>query len=139
LTVHVSNINTLKSIYCANFHSVIKYGISFWDNSSNSGKIFPLQQKIVKIFSLMNFIIKNQEIFLTNSSTHNINTRNKHDLHRPNANPTCFQKSTFYAGIKNFNNLPPSVTVLKNKLEKFKPTLRKYLHTHCFYSVDDFL
>jgi hypothetical protein len=27
LTVHVSNINTLKSIYCACFHYVIKYGI----------------------------------------------------------------------------------------------------------------
>jgi len=28
--VHISNINTLKSIYCAYFYSVIKYGIIFW-------------------------------------------------------------------------------------------------------------
>jgi len=28
--VHISNINNLKSIYCAYFHSVIKYGITFW-------------------------------------------------------------------------------------------------------------
>jgi len=28
--VHISNINTLKSVYCAYFHSVIKYGIIFW-------------------------------------------------------------------------------------------------------------
>ena len=37
---HISNINTLKSIYIAYFHSIIKYGIIFWANSSNSGKIF---------------------------------------------------------------------------------------------------
>jgi len=28
--VHISNINTLKSIYHAYFHSVIKYQIIFW-------------------------------------------------------------------------------------------------------------
>ena len=27
--VHISNINTLKSVYCACFHSVVKYGIIF--------------------------------------------------------------------------------------------------------------
>ena len=47
--VHISNINTLKSIYYAYFHSIIKYGIIFWGNSSNSGKIFTLQKKIVSI------------------------------------------------------------------------------------------
>jgi len=32
--VHTSNINTLKSIYYVYFHSVTKYGIIFWVNSS---------------------------------------------------------------------------------------------------------
>jgi hypothetical protein len=31
---------------------------------------------------------------------------------------SCFQKSIFYAGIKIFNNLPPSVTILKNDKAK---------------------
>jgi hypothetical protein len=36
---------------------------------------------------LMNFIINNnQENFHKNSSIHNINTRNKYHIHRPNAN-----------------------------------------------------
>ena len=69
---------------------------------------------------------------------HNINTRNKHHLHRPNASLLCFQTSTFYASIKIFNSLPPSVTILKNGKEKFKTALRKYLHMHSFYSVDKF-
>jgi hypothetical protein len=48
-------------------------------------------------------IVNNQEIFQTNSSMHNINTRNKHHLHRPNVELSCFQKNTSYAGIKIFD------------------------------------
>ena len=40
---HVSNINTLKSIYYAHFHYVIKYGI-IWGNTSNTVKIFHLKE-----------------------------------------------------------------------------------------------
>jgi hypothetical protein len=103
--VHISNINNLKSIYYAYFHSIIKYEIIFWGNSSYSGKIFTVHEKIIRlmagastrtsctnlfkqleilpdpcqyIFSLMNFLINSQEIFQINSSIHNINTRNKH-------------------------------------------------------------
>jgi hypothetical protein len=35
---HTSNIDILKSIYFAYFHSSIKYGIIFWGNSSDSKK-----------------------------------------------------------------------------------------------------
>ena len=73
-----------------------------------------------------------------NSTTHNINTRNKHHLHRPNATQSCFQKSTFCACIKIFNSLPPSLTILKNEKAKFKEVFRKYLNTHSLYSVDEF-
>jgi len=40
--VRNSNSNILKSIYYACFHSIMKYGILFWGNSTNSGKIFNL-------------------------------------------------------------------------------------------------
>jgi len=63
---HISNIYTQIFAY---FHHVIKCGIIFGGNSSNSGKIFTLQKKIVRII----------------------------------ANQSCFQKGTFYAGIKSFN------------------------------------
>ena len=49
-----------------------------------------------------------------------------------------FKKSTFYEGIKIFNSLPPSVTIIKKMKAKFKAALRKYLHTHRFYSVGAF-
>jgi hypothetical protein len=46
---HISNINILKSIYFTYFHSIIKYGIIFWGNSSNGRKIFTLQKQIIRI------------------------------------------------------------------------------------------
>jgi len=54
------------------------------------------------IHSLMSFSIENQEIFQTNSSVHNINTRNKHHFHRPVANLSCLQKGASYCGIRIF-------------------------------------
>jgi hypothetical protein len=91
------------------------------------------------LVSLKSFIVTNQEIFLTDSSLHNINTMTEHHLpHRPDASLSCFQKSTFFAGIKNFQTLIPIVTILKNDKAKFKAALRKYLHAHSFYSVDEF-
>ena len=90
------------------------------------------------ILSVMNVIINNQETFQWNSSIHNINTRNKHHLHGPDTKLSYFQKSTFYSGIKIFNNLWSRVTFLKNDKAKFKAALITYLHTQSFYSVDEF-
>jgi IS1 family transposase len=164
--VPISDITTLKSIYFAYFHSIIKYGIIFWGNSSYSIKIFTLQKIIIRILadaqprtscrsllkklqilpvpcqyiqSIRNFVINNQEAFQTNSAIHNINTRNKHHLHRPNANLSCFKKSAYYAGIRIFKRLPLSLSVLMNDKAKFKKAVKKYLNTHSFYSVDDIM
>jgi hypothetical protein len=49
--VRIANANTLKSIYYAYLHSIIKYGIIFWSNSSNGRKVFTLQNKIVRIMA----------------------------------------------------------------------------------------
>jgi hypothetical protein len=126
----------LKSIYFAYFHSLVKYGIIFLSNSSDSKKVFTLQKKTVRIivgikpqnscadlfkglqilpllceyiFSLLNFIRSNQEHFQANSVAHSVNIRNKHHLNRPTANLSGIQKSTHYSGIKIFNNLPSSL------------------------------
>ena len=86
----------------------------------------------------MSFFIGNQEKFQTNSSVHSINTRNKHHLHRLVTNLSCFQKSAPYSGIRIFNNLPRSITSLKNENTQFKVALKKFLYVHSFYSVDEF-
>ena len=68
---------------------------------------------------------------------HNINTRNKHYLHRPVANLSCFQKGASFSGIRIFNSLPRSITNLKNEKTQFKVALKKFLNAHSFYSVDE--
>jgi hypothetical protein len=91
------------------------------------------------IFSLMIFIARNQEMFPTNSHIHTVNTRDKNQLHRPIPNLSCFQKSAYYAGIKIFHSLPWNLTTLIHKQVQFKVALKKYLSTHSFYSVDEFI
>ena len=54
LMVHVSDINTFKSIYCAYFRSIAKYGIIFWGSSSNSGNIFTVQKKLSELWLVDN-------------------------------------------------------------------------------------
>jgi hypothetical protein len=80
------------------------------------------------ISSLLNFVI----------AIHCVNTRNKLHLHRPVANLTCFQKSTYYSGIKSFSNLPASLRSLMNEKAKFKIASKQYLNKCSFYSVDEF-
>jgi hypothetical protein len=44
------------------------------------------------IFTLMNFVVNNQEHFQTNLAIHIVNTRNRDHLHRPTANLFMFSK-----------------------------------------------
>jgi hypothetical protein len=90
------------------------------------------------IYSMMSLFIGNQEKFQSNSSVHNINTRNKHHLHRPVADLSCFQKGASYSAINIFNSLPRSITNLKNEKTQYKVTIKKFLNAHCFCSVDEF-
>ena len=48
------------------------------------------------IFSLPLFVVKNRELFRSNSDVHNINTRYISDLHLPIANLATFQKGVFF-------------------------------------------
>jgi hypothetical protein len=163
---HILNINVLEIVYFANFHSVVEYGIIFWGNSSNIGHVFLLHKKIIRImvgvssrclyrslfvklniltlpclyiYSLMLFVLKNMASYHTNSSIHTINTRYKNQLHRPVANLLCFQKGVFYSGLRIFNSLPLAILECQKNKSRFRAALRKYLVSHCFYSVDEFL
>jgi hypothetical protein len=45
----------------------------------------------------------------------------------------------YYAGIKIFNSLPSNITALIDKQAQFKVALKRYLITHSFYSVEEFM
>jgi len=82
----------LKMIYYSCFHSVVSYGIMFWDHSSSSIRVFRLQKRIIRItmgyrirdscrklfiklkilplpslyiLSILLFVIENKELFAT--------------------------------------------------------------------------
>jgi hypothetical protein len=42
---------TLRMVYFSYFHSIIKYGIIFWGNSTNISRVFKLQKKVIRIIS----------------------------------------------------------------------------------------
>ena len=45
---HILNIKTLKVVYFTHFHSLIKYGIIFWGNSTTICKMFIVQKEILR-------------------------------------------------------------------------------------------
>jgi hypothetical protein len=86
----------------------------------------------------MSFIINNQEIFQTTLYTILIRGISIIFIDQI-PNYLVFKQGTFCAGIKIFNSLSPSVAILQNDMAKCEAALRKYLHTHCFYFVDEFV
>ena len=163
---YIGCIATLKMIYYAYFHSKLQYGIIFWGNSVESTRVFQLQKKIIRamtgsntrvscrplfkslgimtlpsqyILTLMRFLSQNIEMYVTNGSVHELNTRNKLKLYVPNVNLSLRQKGVHYASIKIFNKLPKSIADLVLVKGHFIASLEKYLLKKTFYSVDEFL
>jgi hypothetical protein len=89
------------------------------------------------IFTLMNFVVNNQQHFQT--AIYGVNPRTRDHLHRTTANLSCFQKGAYFAGIKIFNSLPSDLRSLTNEKAQFKVALKRHLNTNSFYSVQEFL
>ena len=111
------SLDVLRRTYFSYVHSIISYGIIFWGNSSHSEKIFKIQKIIIRIimnssknascqqlfkdlnilpiqsqyiFSILSFVTKNKDQFLSNSQVHKINTRQTSDLYVPTVNLTVY-------------------------------------------------
>jgi hypothetical protein len=91
------------------------------------------------IFTLMNFVINNQELFFRQIQQYTVLTLGIGAIFIDQLQLTCFQKSACYAGIKIFNSLPSNLRSLINRKAQFKVALKTYLNTHSFYSVEEFL
>ena len=48
---HIVPIDTLRVIYFAHIHSIIRYDTIFWGSSSHTNKVFILQKKIIRIIT----------------------------------------------------------------------------------------
>ena len=90
------------------------------------------------ILSLMLFVAKNKQLFVLNSDTHSESTRQLDNLHHPITNLTVYQQGVHYMGVKVFNNLPPHIKDASNKVRKFEKCLKRFLHIHSFYSLEEY-
>jgi hypothetical protein len=159
---HTTSTDTLKSIYFAYFHSVMKYGVIFWVNFPSSEIIFTLQKRNVRIiadvksrnscrnlvtsleilplsceyiFTSMNFVVNNQEHFQTNSAIHSVNTRNRDHLYRPTANFSCFQKMHTMLASKSsaiFHQIWEVLWIKRHNLSSIKKLLKYSLLLLCW-------
>jgi len=49
-----------------------------------------------------------------------------------------YQKGVYYSGIKILKGLPKEIKDISSKPNEFKAALMHFLHTHSFYSLDEF-
>jgi len=47
----IISLETLRMIYFAYIHSIIRYGIIFWGNQSYCDKIFKIQKRVIRIIT----------------------------------------------------------------------------------------
>jgi len=159
------SLDVLRSTYFSYVHSIISYGIIFWGNSSHNEEIFKIQKRIVRIimnssnnascrqlfeelnilpihsqyiFSILLFVTKNKDQFLSNSQVHKINTRQTSDLYVPTANLATYQKGVYYSGIKIYNHLPTTFKDLSGDKNKFTLALKRYPLHNSFYSLEEY-
>jgi len=143
---HISSTDTLKS-------TVVKWGIFFGGNSSNSILIITFEKRTLRIiagvksrnlfmrlyilplpceytFTLMNVLVNNQEIFQETPAIHNVNTWNMDHLHRTIPKLSRVQSSVHNHGIRIFNSLSSNPRSLMNKKAQVKGALKRYLNAY---------
>ena len=159
----VMSLHTLKTVYYSCFNAILSYGLPFWGNSPHIIKVFRIQKRITRIMlgcnqrvscrnlfrrlkilplashyvlSLMLFIIKNKNLFTLISEHHATRTRQLSNLYQPMTTMTTYQRGIHYMGVKIFNNLPQSIKEVSNNAREFENCLKRFLHTHSFYSFN---
>jgi len=69
---------------------------------------------------------------------HSINTRTKPNLHQSLSYLTTYQKGTYYIRIKVLNSLPTQIKDFSYNIKLFKLTLKSYLYSHSFYTLEEY-
>jgi len=156
------SLDVLRITYFLYAHSILSYRIIFWGNSSYSDDIFKIQKRIIMnssrnascrqlfkdlnilpiqsqyIYSIILFVTKHKDQFLSNSQVHKINTRQTFDLYVPTANLTIYQRGIYYSGIKIYNHLPTAIKDLSDDKNKFKLAKKRYPLHNSFYSLEEY-
>jgi hypothetical protein len=84
------------------------------------------------------FVVQNKNFFLTNNANHKLDTRQRNNLHLPQANLTVYLKGAYYSGIKIYNKLPLEIKNAAGNQKKFKTTLKIFLYNYSFYTIEEY-
>jgi len=98
-------------------------------------EILPFESQYILL--LMLFVVQNENLFTLNSENHTESTRQFNNFYQPITNFTVYQKEVHYMGIRIFNNLPPYIKDISN-VRKFEIHLKRSLHIHYFYSIEEY-
>jgi len=155
---------TLKAIYYAHFHAIMKYGVIFWGQSPGSSSAFLLPKRVIRtiigcgartscrtlfhelgiltltsqyIFSLLQFVVKSSNLFSLNRNIHSFNTSQQSNFHQPSAHLKKYQLGPYYMGIL-FNTLPSTLKTKSHNLSRFRTLLKKFLLESSLYSLEEF-
>jgi hypothetical protein len=156
---------TLRIVYFAYVHSLLSYGIILWGNSLHSYSVFKIQKRVLWIMnkygyrdscrqlfknwgilpfysqyivSLMLFVVRNAHLYIMNQDTHGVNTRHNTDFHFPIVRLTAIKEGAYFMVMKICNHLPTNIKILSNRIELFKPALKKYLLRQSLYSLEEY-
>jgi len=99
--------------------------------------ILPLKSQY--IFFLLLFVVRNRELYKSNSDNHNIDIRHSTDMHPPMSKLTTFQKGAYYFRIRVINHLPPSLKILSSEMKQCTSASKQFLLTNSFYSMNIFI
>jgi len=94
--------------------------------------ILPLHSQY--ILSLLLFVVKNIDEFISNSEEHSINTWHRSDIYPPSIKLTKYQKRVYYSGIKIFSHLPQNIKSLSWNVKKFKLALKRFFGGFILYT-----
>lgn len=163
LTGYLS-LQTKKMIYHANFESRIRYGIIFYGQSTDIGRVFVCQKRVLRIILQMKvnetcrgkfktnnlmtvhaiyiqecilYFFKNKLTFQQHMPQNNYVTRNL-EYSFPRHRLTLYEHGPYYNAIKCYNKLPRDIKLI-TQLKPFKTAVYKFLVHLEPYSLKEYL
>jgi ribosome-associated translation inhibitor RaiA len=78
------------------------------------------------------------EMFDTNKSHYDINTRHNMDIHMTQVNLAIYGTGEHHMAVRIYNALPNTLKEISNDIKRFKHKLKEFLFLNAFYSLDEF-
>ena len=154
---HIVPIDTLRVIYFAHIHSIISYGMVFWDSFSYANKVFILQKKIIRIItntrpgdscrevfkSLEIMTLYSQYIYslvlYTIINTYLMQITKFINIKLGITIICTVQYLTYQNSIKELiYQFLTSFLNMTNDHKYFKSTLKRFIYHHSFYSMNEY-